>query len=690
MKKAYLIILSILLSQIVFSQDLSKQQIIENFIEEIAENTDEELDYSTLFDDLYYLSENPINLNSATSEDLDKLQILTPYQIRNIVEYRKKEGEFLSIYELQLIKGLNKRMIFNILPFVTVEDVKEKDNIKLRNVLKYGSNQIFVRYVQTLEEQEGFSYISDSALAAKPNSRYLGGPQQIYTRYKYHYKDRIYWGFSTEKDPGEELFRGTQKNGFDYYSAHLQINDIGIIKKLNIGDYQVQFGQGLALWSGMGFGKSSYPLNIMKTPRGLKKYSSTNENLFMRGVGTTLQYKNLEFTTFVSKKKIDANISEFDSLENEVAEISSILNTGLHRTPGELEDKNAIDEFIVGGNLTYNHDLFKAGLTVAHYEYGADLNKASHEYNQFDFSGNANTNIGFNYLFTYKGINFFGEEAITQNLKTAFVNGAIFNIAPQMSMAILHRSYSKDYDALFAGGFAESKTQNEDGLYVGTEMFPIKRWKISAYYDMYKFDWLKSSTSAPSNGIDYFAQLDYDASRYIQMYVKFKQETKSKNLSVDYTTINPIQNYTNSKIRYHIVIKVSDNITLKNRIELSNYKEETEEAESGYMVYQDISYKANRLPLALSFRYAVFDTDTYNSRIYAYENDILYAFSIPAYYSKGIRSYLVLKYGVTNKIDVWLRYSLTRYTDKDVIGSALTEIQGNYKSQVKAQVRFKF
>jgi len=689
-KISFVIIFILGINPLFAQNEQEKQDIIENYAQQLAENSDAEIDYTTLFDDLMYYLNHPLNLNEATYEDLMKLQNLTPYQILNILNYRKRNKQFVSIYELQLVKGLNNEQIYSILPFITVDKIQEKQKFKVKNMIKYGSNQVFVRYQQVIEEQKGFSPITDSALAANPNSRYLGSPQKYYFRYKFRYKKKIYWGFTGEKDPGEEFFKGTQKQGFDFNSAHLQINDIGPVKKILLGDFQAQFGQGLTMWSGMGFGKSAYTTNILKIPRGIRKYSSTNENLFMRGGGATVRFKNLDFTAFVSKKKIDANISVFDSLDNDVREVTSFQSTGYHRTPNEIADKHAISEFIAGGDLTYNTKYFKTGLTFVNFKYDADLAKNIQPYNQFDFMGNQNFNVGFNYLFTYKGISFFGEEAMSQNNSMAFVNGASAQIIPQVSLAVLHRNYGKAYNALYANGFAESKTQNEKGFYVGAEIFPVKYWKISAYYDSYSFDWLKFMTNAPSNGIDYFVQADYDASHNVKMYFKFKQEIKQKNQTIDAVGINPVEDYSNLKFRYHLTFNVSKNLILKSRIELSNYTLGDNDPEKGYLVYQDINYQFSKIPMRVSLRYAIFDTDTYNARIYAYENDVLYAFSIPAYYSKGIRTYAVLKYKLTKNIDMWLRYAITKYSNTNVISSGLNEIQGDTKSEVKVQFKFKF
>ena len=109
----------------------------------------------------------------------------------------------------------------------------------------------------------------------------------------------------------------------------------------------------------------------------------------------------------------------------------------------------------------------------------------------------------------------------------------------------------------------------------------------------------------------------------------------------------------------------------------------------GYLVYQDFIYNKHEKPWLLNARYALFDTDTYNERLYAYESDVLYAFSIPAYYYKGSRFYLMGKYSFGRRLDLWIRYSLTYYANKTTIGSGLDQIDGNSKSDVKVQIRLR-
>jgi hypothetical protein len=685
---AFLILLFILFNKSFAQQESASKQTLEDLIENIASSTDAEIDYTSLYEDLNLYLNEPLNINTANKEDMEKLQFLNDFQINSLLEYIKKNGSMLTLYELQLVYGFSMDDVLNILPFITISATPTDQRFKFKNALKYGNNQLFLRGQEVLEEQVGYSSISDSALLENPNSRYLGSSYKVYAKYKYNYKNKIYLGFTAEKDPGEEFFTGNNKNGFDYYSAHLQINDIGIIKTITLGDYQAKFGQGLILWSDMGLGKTPYVLNIRKKAQGLRKYSSTNENIFMRGVGTTVAFKDFEISAFYSKKKIDANIQ--DSTDNDISSVSSFQSSGYHTIPSEIIDKDAIGEQLIGGNISYNHSRFKIGVTGLNYRYDVNLLKDTTPENQFDFQGKQNSNLSLDYQFGFWDFSFFGEEAISKNGGKAFLNGMLVNLAPQVSLSAMHRYYEKNYQANYGNAFAESSSNsNETGLYLGIEIHPIRLWTITAYFDSYKFPWIKTGVDAPSSGNEWFFQTDYNPTRNVSMYFRIKNEEKQVNQS---STLGIDEQVTqnNLKLRFHLGSRINEQLSLKNRIETSRFKEGSGSLSYGYMIYQDIFYNFKKIPLSLNMRFAVFDTDSYDARIYAYESDILYAFSIPAYYSKGTRTYFNLKYTLSDFIDIWLRYSQTYFSDLDVISSGLNQINGNTKSEIKAQVRIKF
>jgi hypothetical protein len=110
-----------------------------------------------------------------------------------------------------------------------------------------------------------------------------------------------------------------------------------------------------------------------------------------------------------------------------------------------------------------------------------------------------------------------------------------------------------------------------------------------------------------------------------------------------------------------------------------------DERSNGFLTFFDFIYKPLMKPFSGNIRLQYFETDDYDSRIYAYENDVLYSYSIPVFYDKGYRYYINLNYDLSKKISIWFRWAQTIYPDKKIIGSGLDEINGNKKSDFKVQ-----
>ena len=668
----------------IFPNYLSAQNpVIDDLIEQIVSKTGaENADFSTLVEDLNYYLANPLNLNSASTEELEKLHLLDEIQIQNLQKYIRSVGQMQTIYELQLIDGFPDKTISDILPFVKVEPVSKQEKISLNRVLQRGKHLILSETRFALQTQKGYMDVPDSVLAEKPNSVYQGNRFKFLTRYRFNYKDRIFAGLTAEKDPGEPF----TQYGFDFYSAHLQLNNFGVFKNITVGDYQVNFGQGLIAWSGFSLGKSSETQNIRRKTQGIRRYTSTNENLFMRGGAATISLDKFELTGFYSNKNIDANLVSADTLNPEDL-ITTILNTGYHRTLAEISDRKAINEQVYGSNITFKGKFYKIGASFISYRYSKNIEASTKPYKLFDLTGNSNSNYSIDYQFFFQKFSFFGETGMSENGGMATLNGLLLSVVPQLSLSIMQRYYQADFQATYGSSFAEgSKNSNETGWYYGLSFHPVRNVQISAYADIYRFPWLRYGISAPSYGNDYLLQVDYHAGYDVNMYFRWKNEQKMHNLSGDYIGIRPLIEQQKQYFRYHISYRLNKHIALRNRIEFSVFNSDS--TETGFMAYQDVNYTFD-FPLAINFRFAIFDA-TYNARIYAYENDLLYNFSIPAYFNKGTRVYLMLKYEITDFLTMRLRYAHYYYADKDIIGSALNEIEGSYASELKFQLKFRF
>ena len=654
--------------------------ILENLAESIMNETADEEEFSSVLDHFTDLYENPFNINTITREQLNELFFLSETEMDYIYDYVRNNKPIKSIYELGLIDELSRDKLKYMVLFFRVQKV-ESVNWNTKYMLKYANQNLFLRFQTDLEDSK--AYLPEN------KGVYSGNKHKYYTRYQFKFKDKLSAGFTAEKDPGEAFFKENNKTGFDYYSMHFYAKPGGKLKALALGDYQLKFGQGLVLWSGMKSGKSVFTTNIMNKERGVQKYSSTDENKFMRGAAATFKIKKIEITTFLSYKKIDANFSYTDTLEKEPY-VSTVLITGYHRTVSEIENKDAIGELSYGSNITYRGKTFRAGLTFLNYKISSAVAEKNEPYNLYRFTGNTNFNVGINYVYNYKKYTQFGEAAMSANGATAWLNGFLLSAAPGVSIAVLQRKYASAYHSSYANGFSEASTLgNENGFYAGVELHPVKNLKLSAYFDFFKFPWLRYRLNKPSEGNEYFMQSDLYISEKFSVYLRYKNERKFLNESDENEILRSVLNIQKQQLRLHFEHKINENITLRNRIEYACYKKEMTENKYGFLVYQDVNFNFNKIPLKINLRFAIFDTDNYDSRIYAYENDVLYGYSIPAYYNNGIRSYLNIHYNLGKNTDIWFRIAQSNYSGIENIGTGNDLISGNKRTQVKLQLRLK-
>ena len=378
-------------------------------IERLAEDSDDDIDYEELLENYIFFSENPVNLNSEEVMQLVELRLLSVFQYEELRQYRRYYGDFLFLEELEMVEGFDEPTLAIIRPVVYVGKDQSKDKLTFNKMARYGKHQIVGRYEQILERQQGYAPIDDSALLAKPNSRYLGNPQKYQLKYTYNYRNRIRAGFTLEKDAGEIFFTDNVSDtirallgkqyykGFDFVGFHLYAKDLGIVKAAVLGDYQLTFGQGLTMWSGLSFGKAGAGSSVMKQGRGITPKGSAAEYAFMRGAAVTLGGGPIRGTVFYSNRRIDANVSIADTIDNEVELVSSLQETGYHRTIGEIQDRHAIRQQVLGGHLAYANAHFEVGYTLHHTWLSAPLQLRPTNYNQFDFQGQKLTNQGIDF-----------------------------------------------------------------------------------------------------------------------------------------------------------------------------------------------------------------------------------------------------------------------------------------------------
>ncbi|MCO5239296.1 MAG: helix-hairpin-helix domain-containing protein [Chitinophagaceae bacterium] len=648
---------------------------VEQQLEAITEMTEEaETTDDSWWQQMEYLKKNKLNLNTASEADLIELGLLNSLQVNQLVNYKRLLGNFISIYELQAVPGWDPSLIQKLLPFITVSSPVIEKNRLLKQVNE-GDYSVILRFSQIMEKAKGYLQ-KDST-----RSYYAGDPTRLMLRCKYQYKNLLQYGFTVSKDAGEPLYHGAS-GGFDFYSFHFFAKNTGMVKAIALGDFTINLGQGLIHWQGFSFGSGGNAMHIKKQSAPLRPYNASGAFYFHRGAAVQIEKKNWQGISFLSVRNLDAKVNPDPVDGNEW--ISSIHTSGYHRTPSERLDKATLQQLAYGTSLRYKNRNWYSGFNMVQYGFNRRIEKDAVPYNRFALTGRHFSNYSLDYDFTYKNIHAFGEAAVDADRNTAFINGLLMSVHPKASLSFLYRNVAKDYQAFYGNAFtANSSVSNEKGIFAGLSLKPQAGWDIQWYAGLFHFPWLKYRTDAPSYSKELFVQVSYRPSKQTEIYSRYLSRQKGLNEKSDTNAMNEVLPFLNYSWRTQVSHRISKVFTIRHRFELLWYQPEKAERENGFLAFCDIFYKPDRSRISLNARLQYFESNGYNSRLYAYENDVLYYFAVPVFYDKGTRYYINLRYQLNRSVNLWIKWGQTIYNDRDTIGSGLDEIQGNKKSEIR-------
>jgi hypothetical protein len=630
----YLTILFLLLfPAICFSQETNISDIIISTAEELAADDSDPEAVSIFIDRLQELAENPVKINSSIADEISRLFFLSDFQVKALSEYVHSTGQIVSVYELANIPGFDKETAEMILPFITLENKNKNnaDSVRWRN-----------------------SMISNFSLKSGANdTSNLGSAWRILTKYKFT-SGGFSGGFTMEKDPGEKLISGNPPLP-DFLSAHLAFSGNGLIRKIIVGDYSARFGLGTNINAGLRRGISLTSPGYMSANDEIKPYTSTEENRFFRGVAAEFSVTNLELSIFLSKNYIDATIASSSGSEND--HIENFYLAGLHNTPSLLKKKDAVSELAYGISLAYNINDLKIGIVWSENRFSLPVKLTGNYPEKFyDFNGDRNNLYTIYYNSFIRKILLYGELSVNDNIKFAILQGMSFSPSSRLTLNFLYRNYNPGYTTSYGQGPGTgSKTTNENGILGNFTFEAARHLFISGGCDIQHFPWLKYRCCAPSWGVRQEIKarflpsdkLSFDASYNYRLSMADNDETQG---------IPDQEKLITKSFKASMRYSVHDNLTLGTRID---FKIADPSGSSGMSLFQDISYSFMKIPVTVWARYCLFNTDDWDSRIYTYENDLLYSYSIPSLYGAGSRSYIMARWKLGAFAEFRIKYGIT-------------------------------
>ena len=651
---------------------------MEEVLEDLSVNNDinnsvNSLNWENELEELSNRLQEPVNLNSATREQLEQFPFLSDIQIEHLLAYIYIHGQMETIYELQLVEELDRQTIQYLLPFVCIKAINNEPAFRWKTMLKdagrYGKNEVLTRLDIPFYKRKGYEHT------------YLGPSVYNSVKYTFRYRDQLYAGGVAEKDAGEPFAALHNSYGYDYYSFYLLLQNCGRLKSLAVGNYRLSFGQGLVMSTDYLMGKTIYASSFNNRSTGIKRHSSTDEYNYFRGVATTVALtKRLSVSAFYSHRNMDGVVTD--------GEITSVYKTGLHRSRKEADKKSLLTSQLTGGNVSYQQNHIRLGITGVYYVFNRPYEPELTGYSKYNIHGNHFYNLGIDYAYRWRRFSFQGETAIGKQ-GWASLNRLQYSPVQDIQFMLIHRFYSYDYWAMYAHSFGEGSTvQNEQGYYVGLETTPFSHWRFFVSFDLFSFPWKKYRINKPSRGTDGLIQATFTPRTNLSMYLKYRYKQKERDLTGSKGTLTlPIFHH---QLRYRLNYSLNDVFSSRTTLDYNHFHSQDRAATKGYQVTQMISSQLPWTRLFADVQGSYFCTDDYDSRVYVSEKGLLYTFYTPSFQGRGFRCAVRLRYELNKHWLFITKFGETIYLNRNEIGSGNDLIYGNKKADIQMQLRIKF
>ena len=449
---------------------LTAEDVEESYGEELLEQLEER-------------AQTPINLNQTCREELEELPFLTAQQVEELTEYLDHYKPMRSLSELQMVKGLDYHTRRLLQCFVVAgEERKSSVWPKAADLLKYGQHRMTATGKIPFYERQG------------DRNGYLGYKYRHDLRYQYTFGNRIKAGITAAQDAGEPFFTNKNSMGYDQYNYYVQLRDFGRLEELNLGHYRVQMGMGLVMNTSFHLGKLTTLQTMGRGLHTLSAHSSRSASNHLQGIAATVRLaKQWRVMAFASYQAIDATL-------NDDGTARTLLYSGYHRTPTEIEKKHN----------TYETDL---GASIGWHQGTLHIN-ANAVYTRYDRS--------------------------LQPMQNA-----------------LYHTYSAQGNSF--NSFREgSSIQNEHGIYLGATWQPLRSWFVQGYVDYAHFSWPRYQVSASSDAFDALFSARYSRKRW-KWNMRYRMHIRQH----DNDTKKLIVNQTSHRLRIAVDWTATSTLTLR-------------------------------------------------------------------------------------------------------------------------------
>ena len=641
-----------IVGQLIVTAQIDTHSFDQDVIESIVDFNAEEQETQQFGEELEYLRSHPIDIANPSYSELLKLPMISPLLAESIILYSDSTN-IENINQLRSVSLMTDALFERIVPFITV--VHSLPNVDLFDMTRTEAESRS-RTEQRLQSTNGTR-----------NGKYLGSTLSTYERTKI--KSAYFEAAGLfEKDAGESYRNGLM-------SGYFIVKETPLFRNLVIGNFNISSAQGLVLSKNISTAKGNDAVGqTRKKGRVISPSVSTDEFRYFQGAASQFQYNNLSMTGFYSSRQLSAGLDT-----NGI--VTSFYTSGNYRTIEDLKRHRTLGEQTIGGKIDY---LFNGerniSMTLMNVQYDRFLAPSL-----FNLQGNRKISAGsISWEIPFSGILTFGETATNDLSRFSKVFGILFPISRKVAVSYHHRAFTKGYVSPFAHPFGERSNiaDGELGNYIGIEIAE-EDMTLNAYQDFFLLPSTKQDFGVI--GKETFLSIALPLVPKLKVMMHFKNKVRSQ---ADILPENDERHQSNYRFSY--MYKATKEFILSQRFEMVNVAYSPSKfVEKGFLTFVEGLYKNSGSGVTIKTRFILFDTDSYDTRLYQYESDVAGNFSNPPMYGKGMRWYIVSAFEIFKNCVFSFKYLETKKQNEVVLGSGDDQIHGNLDNHIALQLDFR-
>lgn len=693
-KKKIGMIAIIQMASLVFPAALSQDR--ENLMDQAEEILSRD-ETSRIPDEIYEESRelilNPVNINTATPEELEASGLFTSFQIRMIIEYRELYGELYSIYEMASITGFRLSRLKEIEPYITVTN-------STRAIRRHttGTRVLFFAG-RTFPAAAGYK----SREPGVEGPIYTGSPLKTSLRMDAPLGRHTRFGLAYGKDPGEKGFNGFRP---EYLTGYIQTRGHRILDQVVLGSFRLQHGLGLI----QGATLFNAPSSLHSRPvllSSLKPYAGLNQSGLHRGLACRLNIHPVKVTFWSSLQSMDLSVDHPVQSQGAIDWVSYQRHSGLHRTSLERSWQGLGYLANAGIQVMVSHRNFMAGIQFSS-EISGLTNKGKDSLritsdpalfnsigihwrwhmNRFETYGEYSAgNLGSSDLPGSSDLTESSDVTGTSGLmgSSAILVGFRYHFNDFLAGSLLLHGYGAAHRETFSSAYASgSHINNEKGLMLHLRAEPGRNLLAELSVELFGYPSPRTFTRVPSMGYRYCCTLQSAGHALLQWRVRFVKKIWQQTPASPRQGIRPLAQNQLSRVDGRLDLQPAGMFHWQSRL-VATFVSGNQPV-PGYAALQQARMNLHdRLKCTIQF--VVFNIPHWDNRIYLYEPGLYHHFNFPVYSGRGQKLTAVISLKPCKRVILEGKVSGITYHDRDQLGSGHDMVEGSGKIGAGLQVR---